>query len=112
VKQVDEKEWGEVAHPIQLCELPLFPAEISSKYGVEFYQIEEMGLGTLDTAVLDIEGSLFWLQCPSSQKEIGIIVYARSFEKDIGRALSKLLKAFELKEQDLKWKADVKNKAT
>ena len=110
MKQVDVKDWKEVAHPIQLCELPLFPDEISKKYGLSFFEVEEMGLGTLETAVIEIEGSLFWLQCPILQRKLGVIVYVRSFEENNDIALKNLLNAFELNETDLNWKKEIGKK--
>ena len=106
MKQVDANEWKEVAHPIQLCELPLLPSDIEAKKAIKFFHVKEMGLGTLDTAVVEIDGSLFWFQCPISQKNLGVIVYTRSFEKDLNLALKKLLKAFDLKKEELIWKAE------
>lgn len=111
MKQASESDWKEVAHPIMICELPLFPKELTAKFGLKFFLHIEDGLGEMESAIININGSLFWLTCPTDQDQVGTMISVRSYEIDTQFALSQILTALSIDETKLNWKADKLGKA-
>ena len=111
MKQVDESDWKEIIYPIMICELPLFPKELTEKFDLKFFSYIEDGLGEMEAAIINIDGSLFWLKCPTDQDQIGTMVSVRSHEVDTQFALSKILTVLNVDKTKLNWVANGLGKA-
>lgn len=61
IKQVSKERWIKGSTPSYLCTLNYYPQDITDKYGIEFFEYEEFGLGKQLGAMIEISGTIYWL---------------------------------------------------
>lgn len=108
VGQIDESEWKELTWPVAICTLPFTPEQFSAKYGIQFAEGREEGLGLSRYAFAQIGDVPCFLQAfPEASAEAGFLtVSVRSYQSNSERALQEILSGLELDAESLRWRAE------
>ena len=114
IQQIPETEWGEVAAPIDLAVLPLYPDEFAQKYGIHFFEFDDDGLGVALGAFVKIANTPYFLTAhPQGPTEAHYVeVSSRSYERNTAKALEIFLAETGITESELRWRGNNLGEAT
>jgi hypothetical protein len=103
-KQLPFDDWSAGGHDCPVCQLPFTVAEMESRFGFKFQQVNPQLLYTFD-AVVTVDGLVFMLS--GIRQTIGIqacvMVYARGDVRSPSKALESILRGFSVSQDVLPW---------
>ena len=103
-KQVTEKDWAEIVHPISICSIDQPIEEFAEKHNLNTFSYQEDGLGQLTALVFKVENILYWAKGPSGNgKDYFTLFEVRSFEKNTLKAFNQLCEEFKFNRNDFEW---------
>jgi hypothetical protein len=105
IRQASDSEWNERAYSFWLCQLPLLPEDIHARWGIEFEDYIEDGLGPHKGALVVADGVACALTAPTGGPlEISsVTVQVQSHEPDTRVCLAAVLAAFGPDRASLLW---------
>src|ERR1700758_1042002 len=63
IEQASNDNWNQQQIPFPLCTVDLTASAFSTRYGIQFFEFEDDGLGTCQCALVLIKGRLCMLEC-------------------------------------------------
>lgn len=108
IGQASPTEWNERAYAFWLCQLPLLPDAIQDRWGIEFEDYIEDGLGPHKGALVVAGGVVCALTAAAEgPMEIrSVMVQVQSHEADTRTCLSAVVAAFGIDRATLLWESE------
>jgi hypothetical protein len=118
ITQLDFSDWNEIFCGFHICILNYYYQDLVDKYGIQFFQYSEEGLGKQLGSVISIDENIFFLNCyfdenvfcrikndssynNENREALKISVYVRSFEYDSKQAFNCLYQGLDLSNDDI-----------
>lgn len=108
ITQLPKSDWDEPGAPFPLCILPVRPDEISERWGIQFTEFDDDGLGLCQAAIVRAGELVCMLEShpeglPGAEF---ITVFVRSTEADSLHALHQVLAAVVIPRHQLVWESE------
>ena len=104
IKPLHEKSWGEVAVPIQICELNKSILEFVKEHKLTSFNYEEDGLGIFTATIFQIDSTIYWASGLTGNDESCTTLFqVRSFGRNTKVAVLALCRELNIELQELEW---------
>lgn len=103
--QIKEEEWNMMFGGENLCLTRFSVQEVCSRYGIEFEQYDEYGIGTCFCAYVEVDGEPYFMRGYGSQtsKEYCVDIQMQGNNPNPEASLNAVVSALGISRSDLSW---------